>query len=159
MLAPTFPTHPYQKYLDLLVALRRIFRRFLFAKRGDQFAQTALVLPIIMLSAMGLLDLTMAGFASVNANNAANYGARIGSVTQRGAGSAAYSGALTSISHAEVGDYIVNVSGGGFPGAETTVQVDWEVPNHMASISTLWGGTADSQLDGTSLATFRQEGW
>ena len=134
-------------------------KRFLFAKCGDQFAQTALVLPVIMLSTMGLLDMTMAGFASVNANNAANYGARIGSVTQRGAASAAYSGALTSIAHAEVGDYIVNVSGGGFPGAQIAVCVEWEVPNHMASISTLWGGTADSRLGGTSISTFRQEGW
>ncbi len=134
-------------------------KRFLFAKRGDQFAQTALVLPVIMLATMGLLDMTMAGFASVNANNAANYGARIGSVTQRGASGAAYAGALNSIAHAEVGDYIVNVSGGGFPGAQISVSVSWEVPNHMASISTLWGGTTESQLDGSSVATFRQEGW
>ena len=132
---------------------------FFFAKRGDQFAQTALVLPVIMLATMGLLDMTMAGFASVNANNAANYGARIGSVTQRGAAGAAYSGALTSIAHADVGDYIVNVSGGGHPGAQIAVTVEWEVPNHMASISTLWGGTADSRLGGTSVSTFRQEGW
>ena len=134
-------------------------KRFLFAKRGDQFAQTALVLPVIMLSTMGLLDMTMAGFANVNANNAANYGARIGSVTQQGAAGAAYSGALTSIAHAEVGDYTVNVSGGGHPGAQIAVTVGWEVPNHMASITTLWGGVADSRLGGTSVSTFRQEGW
>ena len=134
-------------------------KRFLRDRFGDQFAQTAIVLPVVMLATMGLFDMTMAGFASVNANNAANYGARIGSVTQRGAGGAAYSGALTSISHAEVGDYTVGVSGGGFPGAEITVVVTWAVPNHMASITTLWGGTADSQLSGTSTSTFRQEGW
>jgi hypothetical protein len=134
-------------------------KRFLFSKRGDAFAQTAIVLPVVMLATMGLLDMTMAGFAGVNANNAANYGARIGSVTQRGAGGAAYSGALASIAHAEVGDYTVGVSGGGHPGALITVQVDWEVPNHFASITTLWGGAGDVPLAGTSQASFRQEGW
>ena len=135
------------------------FLGFLLAKRGDAFAQTAIVLPVVMLATMGLFDMTMAGFASVNANNAANYGARIGSVTQRGAAGAAYNGALTSIAHAEVGDYTVGVSGGGFPGAEISVDVGWEVPNHFASITTLWGGTGDSQLAGTSRSAFRQEGW
>ena len=159
MLAPTFPTNPYRKYLDLLAEIYRAFRRFLLDKRADQFAQTAIVLPVVMLATMGLFDMTMAGFASVNANNAANYGARIGSVTQRSAGGAAYEGALSSIAHAEVGDYTVAVSGGGFPGAQIAVTVTWDVPNHMASIVTLWGGTADSQLSGTSVSTFRQEGW
>ena len=159
MLAPTFPADPYRKVEDLLIEAYHALGRFIDDQRADQFAQTALVLPIIMLATMGLLDITMAGFASVNANNAANYGARIGSVTQRGAAGAAYSGALISIAHAEVGDYIVNVSGGGFPGAKITVQVNWEVPNHMASISTLWGGPADSRLAGASMSTFRQEGW
>ncbi len=135
------------------------FLRFFFGKRGDQFAQTAIVLPVVMLATMGLFDMTMAGFASVNANNAANYGARVGSVTQRGAGSAAYAAALTSISHAAVGDYTVSVSGGGFPGAQINVDVTWEVPNHMATITTIWGGTGNTDLGGTSAATFRQEGW
>ena len=159
MLSPTFPTNPYRKYLGLFAEIYSAFCRFISDKRADQFAQTAIVLPVVMLATMGLFDMTMAGFASVNANNAANYGARIGSVTQRGAGGAAYEGALSSIAHAEVGDYTVNVSGGGHPGAQIAVTVTWDVPNHMASIVTLWGGTADSQLSGTSVSTFRQEGW
>ncbi len=159
MLSPTFPAKPYKKYWAWLADIYCALRRFLLDKRADQFAQTAIVLPVVMLATMGLFDMTMAGFASVNANNAANYGARIGSVTQRGAGGAAYEGALSSIAHAEVGDYSVAVSGGGFPGAEIAVTVTWDVPNHMASIATLWGGTADNQLSGTSVSTFRQEGW
>ncbi len=137
----------------------QVCRDFLLDERADEFAETAIVLPVIMLATMGLLDLTMAGFASVNANNAANYGARIGSVTQRGAGSAAYEGAYNAISHAEVGDYTVGVAGGGHPGALITVRVGWEVSNHFSQIATLWGGTGNVQLAGESLASFRQEGW
>ena len=138
--------------------LRRI-REFILDEDADEFAETAIVLPVIMLATMGLLDLTMAGFASVNANNAANYGARVGSVTQRGAGGAAYQAALSAISNAEVGSYAVGVSGGGFPGAQIAVRVEWEVPNHMSAIQTLWGGTGDINLAGEAVASFRQEGW
>ena len=163
MFAQTFPKTSseilWDLILDLFANIASAFYRLIWDDDADQFAQTALVLPVMMLALMGLLDVTMASFAGVNADNAANYGARIGSVTQRGAAGAAYSGALTSISHAEVGDYVVNVSGGGHPGAQIVVAVGWEVPNHMASITTLWGGTAESRLSGRAEAHFRQEGW
>jgi len=84
--------------------LRRLFR-LLFNRQGDEFAQTAIAMPVIVLITIALMNLTMAGFASVNANNAANYAARVGSVTQQGAGGAAYGAAQTSISHAPIGEY------------------------------------------------------
>ena len=63
--------------------MRRLLR-MLRDRRGDEFAQTAIVMPVIMLLTIALFNLAIAGFASVNAANAANYGARVGSVTQRG---------------------------------------------------------------------------
>jgi len=77
--------------------------RLLFSRRADEFAEAAIVLPLVMLLTMALVNLTMAGFASVNANNAANYGARLGSVTQRGAGAAAYQAAQDAIANAPIG--------------------------------------------------------
>ena len=56
-----------------------MFLRLLHSRRGDEFAETAIVMPLIVLVTIALMNLTMAGFASVNANNAANYGARVGS--------------------------------------------------------------------------------
>ena len=137
--------------------MRRLLR-MLRDRRGDEFAQTAIVMPVIMLMTMALFNLAIAGFASVNAANAANYGARIGSVTQRGSASAASDAAMRSISNARVGDYQISVSGGGFPGATIVVAVQWEVENYMASIIQFLGGSA-VDLSGTSSATFRQEGW
>ena len=159
MLTPTFRKISAMKLKALFAEAHQAFLRLLHDRRGDQFAQTALVLPVIMLSTMGLLDMTMASFAAVNANNAANAGARVGSVTQGGASGAVYEGAAMAISHAEVGEYGINVSGGGHPGASISVRVHWETPNHMASISTLWGSVSDSQLSGEATASFRQEGW
>jgi Flp pilus assembly protein TadG len=137
--------------------MRRI-KRFLVGQRGSNFAETALTLPVMVLLTIALINMTIAGFASVNAANAANFGARSGSVAQQGSGGVAYNAALQSLSNAPVGDYTVNVSGGGFPGATITVTVEWEVPNYFNGLLSFFGG-GPVDLKGTSTATFRQEGW
>ena len=138
----------------------RVLRCLLSAKRGDEFAQTAIVMPVILLITIALMNLTMAGFASVNANNAANYGARIGSVHQQGTASAAYSAAMQSVSYAPIGKYTVSVTGGGFPGAEINVTVTWNVPNLMGGLLNFIGGsTLGADIKGSVVSTFRQEGW
>jgi hypothetical protein len=137
----------------------RAFARLLRDRRGDEFAQSAIVLPIVVLLTMALMNLAVAAFASVNANNAANYGARMGSVAQQGSASVAYGAAMTSISHTPVGTYGVHVSGGGFPGAQITVTVNWSVPNYMGSLLGFFGGGFSGPIKGSASAVFRQEGW
>ncbi len=136
-----------------LTRLRRMLNR-----RGDEFAQSAIAFPMVVLLLIALFNLSIAGFASVNAANAANHGARVGSVYQQNAGGAAYTAALESIAHAPVGSYQVTVSGGGFPGATIVVTVNWSVPNYIAPIISFFGGHMND-LSGTSTSTFRQEGW
>lgn len=140
------------------LAMDKIRAMFL-AREGDEFAQTAIAMPVIVLVTIALMNLTMAGFASVNANNAANYAARVGSVTQKGAGGAAYNAAMTSVSHAPIGEYAVSVAGGGFPGAQINVQVTWIVPNYMGGLLGFLGGNIGGDFQGTGTSVFRQEGW
>jgi Flp pilus assembly protein TadG len=127
-------------------------------RRGDEFAQSAIAFPMVVLLLIALFNMSIAGFASVNAANAANHGARVGSVYQQNAAGAAYAAAAESIAHAPVGDYQISVSGGGFPGATIVVTVEWSVPNYIAPIISFFGGSM-GDLSGTSSATFRQEGW
>jgi len=135
-------------------------RGLLLSRKGDSFAESAIVLPIILLVTIALMNLSMAGFASVNANNAANYGARVGSVHQQGPAAAAYAAAQQSISYASVGDYTVSVSGGGFPGSQINVQVGWSVPNIMGGLLDYLGGSdLGADIRGDATAVFRQEGW
>jgi len=135
-------------------------RGLLLSRQGDSFAESAIVLPVILLITIALMNLTMAGFASVNANNAANYGARVGSVHQQGPAAAAYAAAQQSISYASVGDYTVSVSGGGFPGSQINVQVGWSVPNIMGGLLDYLGGSdLGADIRGDATAVFRQEGW
>jgi hypothetical protein len=134
-------------------------RKLLFSRRADEFAQSAIALPLVVFITLAFINLTMAGFASVNANNAANYAARVGSVTQSQPGHAAYSAAMQSVNHAPIGDYAVGVSGGGFPGAQINVVVTWTVPNFLSGIAGLFGGGLDMDFTGTATSVFRQEGW
>ena len=138
--------------------MRKILR-LMFNRGGDEFAETAIAMPVIVLVSIALMNLTMAGFASVNANNAANYAARVGSVTQQGAGGAAYGAAMESISHAQIGEYSVYVSGGGFPGAQINVLVDWNVPNYIGGLVSFLGGSLGDDFHGAATSVFRQEGW
>lgn len=133
--------------------------RLLVSKRASELAEIALVAPIMVFLILGLINFTMMGFASVNANNAANYAARVGSVNQQNPGPAAYAAALESVSHAEIGDYQASVSGGGFPGAQINVVVTWTVPNFLSSLAALLGGDLDRDFTGTATSVFRQEGW
>jgi len=127
-------------------------------RRGDEFAESAIAFPIVVLLLIALFNLALAAFAANNASNAANYGARIGSVQQHGATGAAYAAAMQSISHAPVGDYQIGVAGGGFPGATIRVDVTWNVPNYMAPLMSFFGGSP-GDLSGSASSTFRQEGW
>jgi hypothetical protein len=135
-------------------------RKLFFSRRGDEFAESAIALPVIVLVTIALMNLTMAGFASVNANNAANYGARVGSVHQQSPASAAYDAALQSTEYASVGDYTISVSGGGFPGAQINVEVRWSVPNLLGGLMSFFGGESlGTGIEGAATSVFRQEGW
>ena len=134
---------------------------FLFGRRAASgFAQAAIVFPILVMLTIGLINVPLASFAAVHAANAANYGARVGSVYQTGAAQAAYEAAMREAHAVGVGAYGATVSGGGFPGSTITVSVRWSVPNLIGPMLGAFGlGGGSSTLTGISTATFRQEGW
>ena len=132
-------------------------RKFWRDRRGEM-AEAAVTLPIVMLAALALVNMTIAGFASVNAANAANYGARIGSVQRENPAGVAVSAANQMISNAPIGEYKISSSGGGPPGSLLAVTVQWKVPNFFQGLLAFFGGSL-GDFSGTSVAYFRQEGW
>ncbi len=121
-------------------------------------AEAAVTLPVVMLATLALVNLTIAGFASVNAANAANYGARIGSVNQENPAGIAVAAARQMLGNAPVGEYGVSASGGGPPGILLAVSVKWTVPNYFNGLLALFGSDI-GEFTGTTVAYFRQEGW
>ena len=132
--------------------------KYILLGRRAEVAEAAITLPVAILVALFMANATLAGFASVNANNAANYGARIGSVTQGGSAGAAAGAANQALSAARVGEYQVSVSGGGAPGSTIAVSVEWSFPNFFAGLAAMFGATTDD-FEGRAVSFFKQEGW
>ena len=128
-------------------------------KRGSSMAEAAITLPVIMLLTFAMVNLAMAWYAAVAASNAANYGARIGSVSQTNPAVNAVSATQGRLDAISVGTYAISASGGGYRGAQVNVVVDWAVPNYIGSLITYIGGGGQMNFAGTALSTFRQEGW
>lgn len=128
--------------------------------RGQALAEAALALPVLLVVILGLVNLGMAAFAANNAKNAAQYGARMGSVAQDNAAGLAVAMAHQQIALAPVGDYTVNViAPGGERGDTLALRVHWSVPNFLGGMLGYFGANTPSRWEGDADAYFRQEGW
>ena len=124
---------------------------------GDM-VEGALTFPLMALVTLALVNLALAGFASVLANNAVNYAARQASVDQVNPGGAAYSAAQDAL-RGSIGTYNVRVEqADGFAGGRVAVRVHWNVPNFFAGLMPLFGASA-GPIEGEAYSVFRKEGW
>jgi Flp pilus assembly protein TadG len=133
-------------------------QRFLRDRRAE-LDEAALVLPVLLLLTFGLVNLSMVGYASMAANNAANYGARTASVAQDNQAAKAQAAANSMLNGVTVGTYTVNVLGSGTPGTIVRVEVTYNVPNWFQSLADLFGVQGPDEFSGTVYSDFRQEGW
>lgn len=129
--------------------------RFLRCRRAASgFAQAAMVIPLMAILTVAMISFGGAAFVANVATNAANHGARVGSVYQQGAAAAAFSAATQSARSQSIGQYAVTVAGGGRAGSIITVRVDWRFPNILGGLIGM-----GPYFSGNTMSTFRQEGW
>jgi hypothetical protein len=133
--------------------------RNLLRDRRGELDEAALVLPVLLLISLALVNMAILGFAAVNAGNAANYGARMGSVAQSNPAGVAITSANQMLAAAPVGSYTVSVSGSGLPGAMMTVTVRYTVPNYFGGLAGFFGVSSPGNFTNTATSYFRQEGW
>ncbi len=133
------------------------FTRYLTSTRGDM-VEGVIALPLMALIALALVNLSLAGYASVTANNAANVAARVASVAQSdpvGLGMAAAQHAL----QVGIGEYDVALAAPASPGGQVTATVSWRVPNFFGGLLRLFGAGSSDVISGQAVAVFRKEGW
>ncbi len=130
--------------------------KWLKGRRGDM-VEGALTMPLMALVALALVNLALVGYCSVTANNAANYAARVASVSQTDAAGRGLAAAQHALAGG-VGTYHVEVAADTAPGGQVVVRVGWEFPNVYGSLMPLFGG-ANQPLRGEAVAAFRKEGW
>ena len=114
--------------------------------QGSSMAEAAITLPVVVLLTFAMVNLSMAWYAAVAASNAANYGARVGSVSQTNPTVNAVTAAQGRLDSISVGTYAISASGGGYRGAQVNVVVDWAVPNYIGSLITFIGGRRSDEL-------------
>lgn len=129
-------------------------------ERGSSLAEAAITMPVVIMLSLALINLSMAGFAAINAANAANFGARRGSVAQAAPCAQAVEGANQSLSAASGGGaYQVSASNcDSQRGGMVKVTVSWSVPNYFSGLAALFGGTV-GEFKGSAVSSFRKEGW
>lgn len=136
-----------------------LLRRFVQDERGDM-AEAAITTPVIILLMVAIINFGMVAYTSQAAENAANYGARRGSVAQSNAIGEAVSAAAYVAERALIGEYSVQaVAPGGIAGSELGIRVNYSVPNLLAPLGSLFPGLPQGDFTGDATAIFRQEGW
>ena len=125
----------------------------------SELDEAALALPVIMLVSLGLINLSLFGSAAVNAANAANFGARMGSVAQTNPMGYASNATQQKLAALPVGEYTIATGGSTSAGGVMWVTVQYQVPNYFASLAGLFGVNTPPQLSGTVTQYFRKEGW
>jgi Flp pilus assembly protein TadG len=131
-------------------------KRWWLNKQGDM-VEGALTMPLMALVTLALVNLAIAGYASVTANNAVNYAARVASVSQRNVTGEALDAANRAL-QAGIGDYVVLIEADSHPGGTVQVRVQWEVPNFFGSLLPFFGAP-NEPLNGEAISVFRKEGW
>lgn len=131
-------------------------QRWLLGKHGDM-VEGALTLPLMALVTLALVNLALAGYASVTANNAVNYAARIAAVSQHNVTGEALNAANHAL-QAGIGEYTVDIQADSHPGGLVQVSVQWEVPNFFGSLMPFFGAP-NEPINGEAVSVFRKEGW
>ena len=131
-------------------------------RKGLEVIEAAATLPIALLVLVAIINLGFAVYAKQAVQNAANYGARVGSTAQGCRACVAYVTAVQTIRQTLVRNSSVQVlAPGGTVGSVLKIRVNGEVPNLMGPLMALVSGGA---MDGGPIhvsadAVFRAEGW
>jgi hypothetical protein len=131
-------------------------------RKGLEVIEAAATLPLALLVLVAIINLGFAVYAKQAVQNAANYGARVGSTAQGCRACVAYITAVQTIRQTLVRNSSVQVlAPGGTVGSVLKIRVTGEVPNLMGPLMSLVSGGA---MDGGPIhvsadAVFRAEGW
>jgi TadE-like protein len=130
-------------------------------RKGLEVVEAVATLPVALLVLVALINLGFAVYAKQAVQNAANYGARIGSTAQSCRACLAYVTARQTLEGTLVRKATVEIlAPGGSVGSVLKIRVKGEVPNLMGPLlGLLSGGQWAGPIQVSADAVFRAEGW
>ena len=121
--------------------------------------EAAATIPVMLLILAAIVQLGMGVYAQQAVQNAANYGARMGSTNVACRSCEAVSAAWDQVSRTGVHSPSVTIEApGGVVGSILRIRVSGQVPNLMGGIMGFFGQES-GPIKVTADATFRAEGW
>ena len=130
-------------------------------KQALEVLEAAATIPVMLLILVAVVNLGLAIYAQQAVQNAANYGARMGSTAQACRACTAYSAASASITSAGIQNASVEIlAPGGVVGSTLKIRVTGEIPDlGLGRLMAFFGGGREGPFKVSAEATFRAEGW
>ncbi len=130
------------------------------SRRGLEVLEAAATLPLMLFLLTAIANLGFVVYAQQAVQNAANYGARMGSTAQDCRSCVAAGAAWSSIRQTGLQNAGVDVlAPGGVVGSTLKIRVSAQVPNLLGPLAALLGGSLGDPFQVSAEATFRAEGW
>jgi hypothetical protein len=130
-------------------------------KRGSNMAEAAITMPVVLLVLLFGINASLAGYTGMAAYNAANYGARVGAVTQDNAKFWAEAAAMTSLKQSRAtgifGAPTARVDEA--PGGVVSVSITWVYPSIFGGLCNFFGHVCPDRFQGTAISVWKKEGW
>jgi TadE-like protein len=128
-------------------------------KTALEVLEAVATLPVMLLILGAVVNLGMAVYAQQAVQNAANYGARMGSTSVACRSCEAARTAWTSLSQSGVHSPGVAIEApGGVVGSTLRIRASGDVPNLMGGLMAFFGQSS-GPIQVSAVATFRAEGW
>ncbi len=129
-------------------------------RRGLEVIEAAATLPLMLFILTAIINLGWLVYAQQSVQNAANYGARMGSTAQDCRSCTAVGAAYQQVNATGMRNASVSVlAPGGVVGSTLRIRVSAQVPNLLGPLAALLGGNLSQPFQVSAEATFRAEGW
>lgn len=128
-------------------------------RRALETIEAAATIPVMLLITAVIVQFGFAVYSQQAVQNAANYGARMGSVAQGCRSCVAQSAAAEAAAQSGLISPSVSIlAPGGTVGSTLKVQVTAHVPNLIGPLAAFFGGSG-AEMTVEADSTFRAEGW
>ena len=132
-------------------------------RHGSNMAEAAITMPVVLLVLLFGINMTLVGHTALIASNAANYGARVGAVSQKDAKMWAEAAARAMLPQSNfAGQFDAPVAQvDENPGGVVTVTIHWEYPSVLSGLCFLFfsGGYCTRMFQGDAVSVWKKEGW
>jgi hypothetical protein len=122
-------------------------------------AEAAITMPVVMMVLMFSINVSLASYSAVSAAGAANYGARVGAVSELNSQEYAMAAVKKAVGNSGAGgEFYYFVKTDDSIGGGVLVVVFWRYPSYFSGLCSLFGGSCPRYFSGSASSVWKKEG-